>query len=212
MIVYGASVSPFVRKVVVVAAEKAMPITLRQIGLGATDPEFLAASPFRKMPGFSDGDFHISDSSAIVQYLEAIQPAPAMIPAEARARARTIWFDEFADTILTVAAGKMFFNRIVSPRFLGQPGDEAAAANAEASELPPILAYIEGVLPTSGHLVDDRMTLADISVASPFVNLLHCGYSPDAAKYPRLTAFLAMMFARPGFARTIAAEQRALAG
>ncbi len=173
MIVYGSSLSPFVRKVLAFAAEKGIELELKPTGLGNKDPEFLEASPFGKMPGFRDGDFAISNSSAIIAYLEAMKPEPNLIPTEPKARARTIWYDEFADTILFACGGKMFFNRLVAPRFLGQPGDEAVAAKAECEELPPLLDYLERVIPASGFLVEDRLTLADIAVASPFANLRH---------------------------------------
>ena len=62
-------------------------------------PEFLAASPFKKMPAMADGDYRLSDSTAIIHYLEAKYPEPELIPTEARARGRVIWFDEFADTM-----------------------------------------------------------------------------------------------------------------
>jgi glutathione S-transferase len=212
MIIYGASMSPFVRKALAFAAEKGVTVTTKPTGLGSTDPAFLAASPFRKIPALADGDFTLADSSAIVQYLDAQHAEPALIPHEAKARATTIWWDEFADTIFVGAAGKMFFNRVVSPRFLGRPGDLAAADKAEAEELPPILAYLERMLPPSGHLVADRLTLADIAVASPFVNLAHAGYTVDAAVYPRIAAFVGTMLARPSFAGMVAAETAMLAG
>lgn len=199
MIVYGSSLSPFVRKVLAFAAEKGIEVELKPTGFPNKEPEFLEASPFGKMPGFRDGDFAISDSSAIVAYLEAIKPEPELIPTEPRARARAIWFDEYADTILFACGGKMFFNRIVAPRFLGQPGDEEAAAKAECDELPPLLDYLERVIPESGFLVEDRLTLADIAVASPFANFRHLNVVVDAARYPKLRAYVERMLERPSF-------------
>ena len=211
MIIYGSSLSPFVRKVLVLAAEKAIAVESVQLGLGSKNPEFLAASPFGKIPALRDGNFTLSDSSAIAIYIESVHPEPPMIPVEAKARATTIWFDEFADTILVGAAGKIFFNRVVAPRFMGQPGDTAAADTAEAVELPPIFDYLERVLPDSGYLVENRLTLADIAVASPFVNLAHAGYNLDAARWPRIKAFVEAMLARPSFAAIVAREQRGMA-
>ena len=43
-----------------------------------------------------------------------------------------------------------------APRFLGQAGDEAAAAKAECEELPSLLDYLEKAIPASGFLVEDR--------------------------------------------------------
>ncbi len=209
MILYGAPVSPFVRKVLVYAAEKGLALELVPVGINDPNPDFRACSPFAKMPGFADGDFKISDSTAIVTYLEAKFPNPVMLPADPANRARVIWFDEFGDTILTAAAGAIFFNRIVSPKFLGKPGDDALAAKGEV-DMGPLCDYLEGVIPASGHLVGDVLTLADISVASPFVNAQHAGYTVDAAAYPKLTAFLAAMYGRPSMADWIRRERKML--
>jgi glutathione S-transferase len=208
MIVYGSSISPFVRKVLAFGAEKGIALEHKPLPLGSDDPGFCAASPFRKIPALSDGDFSICDSSAIVTYLEAVQPDPALIPAEAKARARTVWYEEFADTILAAAGGRIFFNRVVAPRFLGRPGDDAAADKAEREELPPILDYLETVAPDDGgFLVGDAITLADIAVASPFVNLGHLGILPDPERHPRTAAYIRAILARPSFASWIARER-----
>ncbi|HEX6376150.1 MAG TPA: glutathione S-transferase family protein [Allosphingosinicella sp.] len=206
MIVYGASLSPFVRKVLAYGAEKGIELEHKPLGLGSDDPDFLEASPFRKIPGFRDGDFAISDSSAIIHYLEAKYPEPALIPAEPRERARTIWFDEFADTILCTCGAKMFFNRIVAPRFLGREGDLETADKAEKEELPPILDYLERTIPDSGWLVGNRLTLADIAVATAFANFRHLGMPVDADRYPRVAEFAGRMLARPSFAGWVERE------
>ncbi len=209
MILYGAPVSPFVRKVLVYAAERELSLSLVPVGIGDPNPDFVACSPFKKMPAFQDGDFRISDSTAILTYLEAKFPDSALLPAEPEHRARAIWYEEFADTMIVAAGGKIFFNRIVSPMFLGKEGDETLAKQGEA-DLVPLYAYLESVIPDSGWLVADRLTLADIAVASPFVNLAHCDLHPDAAAYPKLAAYIARILARPSFATWIGRERKML--
>ena len=203
MIVYGSSLSPYVRKVLVICAEKGVAVENQVFGPGVTPtPEFLEASPFRKIPALRDGDFTLADSTAIAVYLEARHPEPSLIPTDPQARGRTLWFDEFADTIAFPSKAKVFFARIVAP-LMGRQGDEAAAQKAETEELPDIFAYLERTVPPSGYLVEDRFTLADIAVASPFVNLRHAKSDLDAATYPKLTAYLAGILARPSFAALI---------
>lgn len=205
MIVHGSSLSPFVRKVMAFAAEKGIALDNQMVPPGPKTPEFLAMSPFGKIPGFEDGDYKLCDSSAIVHYLEAKHPEHALIPADARARGRTIWFDEYADTIMFAAAAPIFFNRVVT-KLMGIPGDLAAADKAEAEALPPVLDYLESVIPASGFLVEDRFTLADAAVASPFANFGHAGVSIDPARHPKVTAYAAAILARPSFATIIAKE------
>jgi glutathione S-transferase len=205
MIVYGSNVSPYVRKTLAYVAEKGLQAENQPTNPFARDPEFLKISPFSKIPAFRDGDFAICDSTAIITYLEAKHPEPPLLPADPKSRARAVWFEEFADTILITAMGKIFTNRLVAPRFLGRPGDEAVAAAAEKDELPPILDYIERTLPDAGFLVEDRLTLADLAVASPFVNLLLLGIRPEPERLPKTRAYVDRMLARPSFAPLVAA-------
>ena len=211
MILYGSTMSPYVRKVVAFAAEKGIVLDIKQVGLNDPDPDFAAASPFKKMPALDDDGYTLADSSAIIHYLEAKHPDPALIPADARERGRVIWFDEFADTILFVCGREMFFNRVVAPRFLGRDGDLVAADTAERETLPPLLDYLEGVIPDSGFLVGDRLTLADLAVASPFANLTHCGAAIDAGRHPKVARYTAAILARPSFAASIERETAFLA-
>jgi len=211
MILYGSTMSPFVRKVAAFAAEKGLALELRPTALLDPDPAFVAASPFRKMPALDDDGYTLADSSAICHYMEAKHPDPALIPADAQARGQVIWFDEFADTILFACGGTMFFNRVVAPRFLGREGDLAAADKAERETLPPLLDYLEGVVPESGFLVGEALTLADLAVASPFANLAHCGVVVDAGRHPKLAHYTARILARPSFAGSIARETAFLA-
>ena len=211
MILYGSTMSPFVRKVAAYASEKGIEIDLQPTGFPNPTPEFCAASPFKKMPAIADGDYCLSDSSAIIHYLEAKYPEPELIPSDPELRGRTIWFDEYADTILFACGAKIFFNKIVAPRFLGREGDLSAAETAERDELPPLLDYLEGVIPDSGFLVDDRLTLADIAVAGPFANLSHCDVAIDKERYPRITAYVAGILSRPSFARYVERETAYLA-
>jgi glutathione S-transferase len=207
MIVFGSTLSPYVRKCMVFGAEKGLELELQQAGLGRGGPDFQAASPFGKMPGFKDEDFLISDSTAIVTYLEAKYPEPNLIPLEPRARARTIWYDEMADTIVMAAGGAIFGNRFVRPRVLKQECDHAAADVAERDLLPPIFDYLENVIPASGFLVEDRLTLADIAVASPFATLGCIGVAANAGRHPRTAAYVEAILARPSFAAIIAKDQ-----
>jgi glutathione S-transferase len=211
MILYGSSLSPYVRKVLAFAGEKGIELDLQPTGFPNPGPDFLEASPFRKMPAFRDDDYTLADSTAIIHYLEAARPDPALIPAEPKARGKVIWFDEFADTILTSCGSKMFYNRVVAP-LLGREGDLTAADAAEREELPPILDYLERTVPDpEGFLVGDELTLADIAVASPFANLAHMRVAPDLDRHRRTHAWVETILSRPSFAPWIERETAFLA-
>lgn len=209
MIIYGARPSPFVRKVIIFADEKGLSAEVMPGGFGQGGDVFAKASPFGKIPAFQDGDFLISDSSAIVTYMDVVQPEPNLIPLEAKARARTIWYDEFGDTIIQAAGMPIVFNRLVAP-LMNIPQDLDAAAQAEAEKLPAVYDYLESVIPDSGFLVEDRFTLADIAVACPILTLNYCSSILSDGRWPKVGAWLQGLSARPSFARALAAEEAAI--
>jgi glutathione S-transferase len=212
MILYGSSLSPYTRKVLAFAAEKGIELDLQPTGFPDFNAEFLAASPLRKMPALTDGDYKLADSSAIIHYLEAKQPEPALIPSDPQLRGKAIWFDEFADTVLIACGSKIFFNRIVALRFFGRPCDEEAVKQAELNDLPPILEYLETVVPgEGGYLVGEGLTIADIAVAGPFANFRHTGTKVDPERYPRTVAYTDRILARPSFAQWVERETAMLA-
>lgn len=207
MILYGSSLSPYVRKVLAYAGEKGIELELQPTGFPNPTAEFLEASPFRKMPAFRDSDFTLCDSSAIIHYLEARFPEPELIPSDPELRGKAIWFEEFADTILVSCGAKIFFNRIVAPRFMGRPGDLEAAEAAELNDLPPILDYLEKTVPDEGaYLVGDRLTLADLAVAGPFANFRHTATKVDPERYPRTVAYVERILARPSLSHWVERE------
>ena len=198
MQVFGFPLSPFVRKVLVFAAEKGIEVENVLFHPSQPPEDFVAASPFRKIPALKDGDFSLADSTAIVTYIEAKHPSPALLPSDPQQRARAIWFEEFADTIIAPAGGKIVFNRLVGPKFMGVEGDEEAARQGE-KDLEPIFAYIEQKAPADGWLAGAEFSIGDIAVASVLRTLGYVGCGPDAAKHPATVAWYERVTARPAW-------------
>jgi glutathione S-transferase len=211
IVIYGSSMSPFVRKAMVFAIEKGIPYDAQPGGARAIDPDFAKASPFGKIPAMKDGDFLLADSTAMVTYFDAIKLEPNLIPTEAKARARTIWYEEFADTMVADCGAKIFFTRVVGPKFMGIQTDPAVADAAQRDAFPKLVDYLESLIPPSGYLVEDRFTLADISIASPFATMALGGCPVSAETHPRTAAYLDGILARPSFAGLIEKEKALLA-
>ena len=214
MILYGSSLSPYVRKVLAFAGEKGIELELRPTGKAPGQPsdEFLEASPLKKMPALRDGDFTLADSSAIVHYFEAKFPEQPLIPTDPRMLGRTVWFEEFADTVLTSCGAKMFYNRVVLPRFMGKAGDEEVAKQAECDELPPLLDYLETEVPGPGEfLIGGRLTLADIAIASPFANFIQLDCARDRQRHGRVYAYVDSILSRPSFTPWLERDEALLA-
>ena len=209
--VLGGSVSPFVRKVRVLLAEKGLDYELQQVNPFAPPEGWREISPLGKIPALKDGDRVINDSSVICAYLERRFPKPALYPGDDFDHARALWFEEFADGgIVPVAGAKVFRPLVLKPLMGGKaepdPADLEVAERTVAEELPPLWDYLERELGEREYLVGNRLTIADLAVASPFVNLRHAGVAPERKRWPRLRAFLERMHGRPSFKKLIDEE------
>jgi len=197
MKLYGFPLSPFVRKVLVVAHEKGIATQVVPVNPMQPGEEFLAASPYGKIPAIDDDGFKLADSTAIAVYLDAKYPEPALLPADPQARAKATWFDEVADTVVMAAGGPMVFNRFVKPRFLGQDCDEAVAMAGEEA-MTGRLGYLESVVGDQGWL-DGAFSIGDIAIASVLRTFEYTGWQLDPATFPKLTAWSARVRERPGW-------------
>ena len=209
--VLGVNVSPFVRKVRVALAEKKIPYELAPMFPGATDDDFRKLSPLGKVPAFKDGDKGFSDSSIICAYLEKKHPSPALYPSDPYEYARALWFEEYADSAMVSVIGpKIFFQKVVNPRFFNKPTDTEMVEKAVAEELPPLFEYLEGQL-SGDYLAGNQLTVGDIAVCSMLVNLIYAGYGIDPQKYPKLARYVARIHERPSF-KACLDEERAQYG
>ena len=208
MKLYGANPSPFVRKVKVFLAEKNLPFEQEQTSPFPPSAEFKKLSPLGRIPAFSDDGKVLADSSIICAYLERTHPQPALYPSDPYDYARALWFEEYADGGLSPIIGsKMFFNKVVGPLLMKTTFDEQLFRKAENEELPPMFSYLEGEL-KGDYLVGNSLTIGDIGVGSQFANLLLCGVTPDAGKWPKLAAYLNRIHSRPSFKSLIEGDKK----
>jgi glutathione S-transferase len=124
----------------------------------ARTPEHLARNPLGKLPvlELDDGSF-LTESVAIVEYLEELHPEPPLLGRSAEARARVRELDRIAElAVLGPVARTVHATK--SP--LGLPPNPAVAEHARAA-LPDGLRVLEA------RLADGRACLAgdDVSVA-----------------------------------------------
>jgi glutathione S-transferase len=209
MKIYGFPVSPFVRKVLVAALEKGLDAQVVPSNPMQPDEEFLACSPYRKIPAIEDDGFRLADSTAIAVYLDARYPEPALLPADPQARGTAVWFDEVADTVLMGAGGPMMFNRFLKAKILGEESDEAAAAASEEA-LTGRLGYLEDTLGEDGWL-DGEFSLGDIAVASVFKAFGYADWQLDAAAWPKIAAWYSRVCERPAWQQAAQVENAIMA-
>jgi glutathione S-transferase len=210
LIVYGGAVSPFVRKVRVVLAEKGQPYSLEQINPFAPPPDFINISPLKRIPAFRDTELPepntLADSSVISDYLENKYPTPPLYPKEPYTRARALWFEEYADSqVASNLVRSLFFERIVK-KLLKMQTDETICEAALRDHMPAIGAYLEKEIGSRQFMVSDAFSIADIAIGTMFVNVHHAGEMIDASRWPNLATYVARIHARPSFQALIEEE------
>ena len=146
--IIGSFVSPYVRKVLACLNLKGLAYQIDPITPFFGNDEFERLSPLRRIPVLIDGDFSVSDSSAICFYLDERYSGHALLPADPKDRARARWLEEFADTRLgDLFIWGLFYQKIVHPIVWGVPGDQARIDKSLNEDIPRALDYLERELP-----------------------------------------------------------------
>ena len=211
--VYGMPVSPFVRKVLVALELKGVDYELVPVSPMNLPEDYEQLSPLRRIPAFKDDLLGVSDSSVICEYLDERYPEIYLRPKNIAERARCRWYEEYADTAMLEAFGPpLFRERVIKPLFMQQETDEAVVQNTIDNLIPPILDYLEGQVPGAAFLFEDRLTLADISIASAYILGMYAQYTVDAARYPKVAAYLDFILSQEVFQQRLEAERALMAG
>jgi glutathione S-transferase len=209
--VYGAILSPFVRKVLMTLEHKNVPYENLPVIPYRTPVEFDLLSPLRKIPAFSDEYTQLADSSIICDYLEHKYPQSPLYPRNPADRAQALWMEEFADTALQELLGPgFFFEKMVAPVMLRRPADEARMRRSLLA-LPRHQDYLERKLSATTYLLGQALGIADLAVPSVFLNARYAGYLVDPERWPKLSGYLERMRAEPLYQRRITQEAPALA-
>ncbi|MEZ4214971.1 MAG: glutathione S-transferase family protein [Myxococcota bacterium] len=209
--IHGVNASPFVRKVRAVLEEKGVAYELNPVMPFGPSAEFLAMSPLGKIPVYQDGSFSVPDSSVIAQYLERKHPKPALYPANDEAFAHALFLEEYADTKLIEVTAPVFVQRVINKMIMKIEPNEEIVRSALTERIPPVFDYLERRAPDGDGAIEGRFGIADIAVASPIVNFEHAGETIDAARWPRLAAWVARVHARPSFKKLIEEEKAGFA-
>ncbi|MEP7129820.1 MAG: glutathione S-transferase family protein [Sphingomicrobium sp.] len=204
--IIGSFVSPYVRKVLACLNLKGLDYEVDPITPFFGNDEFERLSPLRRIPVLIDGDFSVSDSSAICFYLDEAYPERPLLPADPKDRARARWLEEFADTRLgDVFIWGFFYPKVVHELVWGEPGDQERVARTLETEIPAAVDYLETQLPASGFLFGD-IGLADFAIASMFRNAAYGGFEPDLERWPRTAAFVNAVLEHPAIASLLPFE------
>lgn len=205
MKIISGPLSMFGAKVEIAAREKGMAFELvmvsfsQQRGYEPRHPDVLRINPKRQVPVLMDGDLEIFDSTQIFEYLEDIEPDPALWPAQPKARARARQLEHGSDEV--------YFPHII--RLMGlenTPDDPAAqAARHEAAQ------YYRRMERVLGDRVFLAGTYSYADIAFYMAQLFGARKgAPITKETPSLLAWRDRMSARPAVRKVAGAMARYL--
>jgi glutathione S-transferase len=212
MKVYGVSLSPFVRKVLLTLETKGIAYQQISVMPGQTPADYDRISPLRKVPALDHDGFIVADSTVICSYLDDVFPEKPVYPKDPKQRATARFLEEFGDTRLIENIAPIFRERMVKPILMKQPTDETLVKNLVDNVLPPILAYLEGVVPEKGFLFGAAYPgVADFGIASPLLNGQYGGFEVDGRTYPKLATYFGRVAATPVVTKRLETERKEMA-
>jgi len=127
--------------------------------------EFRRLSPTGRVPVLVDGDFTLTESSAIMLYLAGLKPEGGLWPAENRARAEVMRWMSWSLCHWHFGYQPLQWERVVKPAIYHGTPDPAAVAAAE-KVFHREAAVLDQHLAARQWLVGEALTLADFSVAT----------------------------------------------
>jgi len=208
--IHGVPVSVHTRKVIVAALAKGVAFEVVPVVPVIPDnppPNWRELSPTGKIPAITEGDFVLSDSSAICAYLERRHPKPALYPAEAREYARALALEQYAgDAIFRGVVHPLFHEVFVHPKIRNIPTDRARIDEVLQRAVPEVFGYLDRAL-AGDWFVGAAPGIADIAVASNLVTHQYIGFELDRVRYPRLAAHFERMLRFPAMAEAVRRER-----
>lgn len=205
--IYGAPLSPFVRKALLVLDHKGLEYEVDPVLPHAESPAFQQASPLGKIPALVDDAFSVPDTSIICRYLDRKYPDKPIYPSDPRLEAKACWIEEFADTRLVEACGGLFAQRLLNPKLLNKPTDEAVVKEILDNKMPAALSYLQSLVSDSPYLVGDAMTIADVSIMTCFIQAQYASFEMDASQFPALRKYFDHWMASPLVSNRLADEK-----
>ena len=196
---YHIPLCAFCRKVRLTLGEKKLDVHLENEPVWQRREEFLELNPAGKVPVLVDlNQKVISDSYAILEYLEEAYPEPSLLGYEIYGRAETrrlvSWFDDKFNAEITQ---KLVFEKALK-RFFTSEGPDSLALREGKNALELHLDYICWLADRRNWLAGDTFTFADIAAAAHLSTVDFIGHVPWD-KFPEAKQWYARVKSRPSF-------------
>ncbi|MEH1785194.1 glutathione S-transferase family protein [Nostoc sp.] len=189
-------ISPNSRRVWITLLEKGLEFELVEIKLDGEQfqPEFLTINPFHHIPVLVDDGFNVVESLAILDYLEAKYPTPAMLPKDVKDLA-------IARMVQLVTVNELLpATTTFLPQYLGLPGGDPEKIEKALHKITTVLKFFENLLDDRPYFASHNLTFAEVVAGTVVTRLPKVGIC--FSEYPKLNAWCDRLIARPTWQAT----------
>ena len=151
----GFAVSNYYNKVKLALLEKNVPFAEEHVKTGRTDEAVLSCSPLGKIPFIRTPQGSLCESAAILEYIEAAYPSPALLPVDPFAAAKVRELVIFVELHLELVARELY-----TQAFFGGTVSESSQARVR-KELEKNIAAFKRLVKFAPFIAGDSFTLAD---------------------------------------------------
>jgi glutathione S-transferase len=198
-LLYHLPLSPHCRKVRLVLSEKRLEFTLSSERAWDASDEFSALNPAAALPVLVEDDGRpLSESNAIVEYLEEVSPTPSILPGDhsqrAEARRLSAWFDS---RFHIDVSGPIIYERVDKRVMrLGEPN--MSNIRRALDLMRQHLDFIGYLTERRSWLAGEDLTIADLAAAAHLSCLDYIGDIPWR-QHPGAKDWYARIKSRPSF-------------
>jgi len=199
MKLYHHPLSPNVRRVRLTAAVLGLQLDEQIVDFSKGEhktPAFLAINPNGALPALVDGDFALSESRAIMQYLASKKPEAKLLGTGEQERADITRWQFWDASHWSPALAAIAFERMLKG-MMGLGAPDPAKIDENLRSFRRFGAVLEGRLEGRDYVVGKALTLADLTLASSLM------YAKQAevpvAEFPRIEAWFGRIAALDGW-------------
>lgn len=164
---HGFAISNYYNKAKMALLEKNIPFEEVHAATGNASEEMLACSPLGKVPYITTEHGALCESQVILEYLEAVQPQPPLLPSDPWQAAKVRELCAFVDLHLELVARELY-----TQAFFGGTVSEAQQVRVRKL-LTRNIAGFKRLARFAPYLAGERFTMADCSgyVSLPLVSM-----------------------------------------
>lgn len=202
MKLYYNPLSPNVRRVRLAAAVLGIQLEEKLLDFAKGEhksPEYLALNPNGAVPTLVDGDFVLTESRSIMQYLASKKPESGLLPRDEAARADVTRWQFWDASHFSPQLGTLAFEKMIKGMMgLGEP--DSAKINDALGNFRRFAAVLNKRLEGKQYVVGNSLTLADLTLGS---SLMYAKQTEaPIAEFPNVESWLARITALDGWKKT----------